>query len=134
MQKEIKDIERDKASGVTIEVQGNSLQKLIGCLQGAHTRSELRSGTAGRLAKGHARHQPPVDGTVAAATAAACLPAGPRDTPFEGGIFYVNIELDDQYPFVPPKMRFITKVGRHRAAACATHRLGSVCRSATALS
>jgi hypothetical protein len=35
---------------------------------------------------------------------------GPRDTPFDSGIFYVNIELDDQYPFVPPKMRFITKV------------------------
>ena len=34
-QKEIRDIERDKASGVTIEVQGNSLQKLIGRLNGA---------------------------------------------------------------------------------------------------
>lgn len=34
-QKEIRDIERDKASGVTIEVQGNSLQKLVGCLKGA---------------------------------------------------------------------------------------------------
>ncbi|KAI3433927.1 hypothetical protein D9Q98_003729 [Chlorella vulgaris] len=68
VQKEIRDIERDRASGVTIEVQGNSLQKMIGCLK------------------------------------------GPSDTPFEGGTFYVNIELDDQYPFVPPKMRFITKV------------------------
>lgn len=36
---------------------------------------------------------------------------GPRDTPFDGGVFYVNIELDDHYPFVPPKMRFITKAG-----------------------
>jgi ubiquitin-conjugating enzyme (huntingtin interacting protein 2) len=53
---------------VTIEVQGNSLQKLIGRLN------------------------------------------GPRDTPFEGGVFYVDIQLDDQYPFVPPKMRFITKL------------------------
>lgn len=35
---------------------------------------------------------------------------GPSDTPYEGGIFYVDIELDDQYPFVPPKMKFITKV------------------------
>jgi ubiquitin-conjugating enzyme (huntingtin interacting protein 2) len=25
-------------------------------------------------------------------------------------MFYVDIQLDDQYPFVPPKMRFITKV------------------------
>lgn len=35
MQKEIRDIERDKASGVTIELLGNSVQKLIGCLKGA---------------------------------------------------------------------------------------------------
>lgn len=35
VQKEIRDIERDRASGVTIEVQGNSLQKMIGCLKGA---------------------------------------------------------------------------------------------------
>eukprot|EP00889_Picochlorum_renovo_P007666 jgi/Picre1/34696/NNA_002164.t1 len=34
---------------------------------------------------------------------------GPTDTPYEGGLFYVDIELDDQYPFVPPKMKFITK-------------------------
>ena len=34
VQKEIRDIERDKASGVTIEVQGNSIQTLIGCLKG----------------------------------------------------------------------------------------------------
>jgi len=39
-----------------------------------------------------------------------CFPAGPKDTPYEGGIFYVDIELDNQYPFLPPKMRFITKV------------------------
>lgn len=34
---------------------------------------------------------------------------GPKDTPYEGGIFFIDIELDNQYPFVPPKMRFITK-------------------------
>ena len=47
----------------------------------------------------------------------ARLPStGPRDTPFEGGVFYVNIELEDQYPFVPPKMRFITKVPAWRCS------------------
>ncbi len=69
LQKEIRDIERDKASGVTIEIKKqNSMQYLLGCLP------------------------------------------GPKDTPYDGGIYYVDIELDDQYPFVPPKMRFITKV------------------------
>ncbi|GAB4818055.1 hypothetical protein N2152v2_005101 [Parachlorella kessleri] len=38
------------------------------------------------------------------------MQAGPKDTPYEGGIFYIDIVLEDMYPFVPPKMRFITKV------------------------
>merc|ERR1711879_769710 len=38
-----------------------------------------------------------------------CLP-GPKDTPYEGGLFFVDIELEDSYPFTPPKMRFSTKV------------------------
>ena len=68
MQKEIRDIERDKASGVEVEIKnGNSLQHLLGCFP------------------------------------------GPKDTAYDGGIFYVDIQLDDQYPFVPPKMKFITK-------------------------
>uniref|UniRef100_A0A061RJZ0 E2 ubiquitin-conjugating enzyme n=1 Tax=Tetraselmis sp. GSL018 TaxID=582737 RepID=A0A061RJZ0_9CHLO len=35
---------------------------------------------------------------------------GPKDTPYEGGVFYVDIKLNDMYPFKPPEMRFITKV------------------------
>eukprot|EP00198_Chlamydomonas_reinhardtii_P000399 XP_001689734.1 ubiquitin conjugating enzyme [Chlamydomonas reinhardtii] len=35
---------------------------------------------------------------------------GPKDTPYEGGLFAVEINLDNGYPFVPPKMRFINKV------------------------
>ena len=36
---------------------------------------------------------------------------GPKDTPYEGGLYQVDIELEDSYPFVPPKMKFVTKVG-----------------------
>eukprot|EP00884_Botryococcus_braunii_P000271 jgi/Botrbrau1/10244/Bobra.0140s0002.2 len=68
VQKELKEIERDKQSGVTIQIKGNSLSRLTGTVQ------------------------------------------GPRDTPYENGFFLVDIQLEDQYPFVPPKMRFITKV------------------------
>lgn len=32
VQKELKEIEKDKASGVTVTVQGNNLQHLIGCV------------------------------------------------------------------------------------------------------
>lgn len=35
---------------------------------------------------------------------------GPQGTPYEGGVFEVDIEIPKQYPFEPPKMKFITKV------------------------
>ncbi len=35
---------------------------------------------------------------------------GPQGTPYEGGVFDVDIEIPKQYPFEPPKMKFITKV------------------------
>eukprot|EP00245_Coleochaete_scutata_P008565 TRINITY_DN264_c0_g1_i1.p1 TRINITY_DN264_c0_g1~~TRINITY_DN264_c0_g1_i1.p1 ORF type:complete len:193 (+),score=42.58 TRINITY_DN264_c0_g1_i1:84-662(+) len=35
---------------------------------------------------------------------------GPTDTPYEGGSFLVDIRLPDGYPFMPPKMVFLTKV------------------------
>mmetsp|Transcript_10375 Transcript_10375/g.13734 ORF Transcript_10375/g.13734 Transcript_10375/m.13734 type:complete len:196 (+) Transcript_10375:150-737(+) len=35
---------------------------------------------------------------------------GPEGTPYDGGVFEVDIAIPRQYPFEPPKMRFITKV------------------------
>ncbi|KAJ7530905.1 hypothetical protein O6H91_14G024200 [Diphasiastrum complanatum] len=35
---------------------------------------------------------------------------GPVGTPYEGGIFTIEIRLPAEYPFEPPKMQFITKV------------------------
>lgn len=34
---------------------------------------------------------------------------GPDDTPYAGGIFEVDINIPNDYPFSPPKMKFITK-------------------------
>ncbi|GLI63449.1 hypothetical protein VaNZ11_006421 [Volvox africanus] len=68
IQKELKEIERDKASGVTVELKSNSLQHFIGYVP------------------------------------------GPKDTPYEGGLFKVDIKLESSYPFVPPKMTFLSKV------------------------
>jgi len=35
---------------------------------------------------------------------------GPVATPYEGGKFIIDIELPSDYPFVPPKMKFVTKI------------------------
>lgn len=35
---------------------------------------------------------------------------GPLGTAYEGGIFEVDIQIPKQYPFEPPKMKFLTKV------------------------
>jgi len=35
---------------------------------------------------------------------------GPEDTPYAGGIFTVDIQIPDQYPFAPPKVTFNTRV------------------------
>lgn len=33
-----------------------------------------------------------------------------KDTPYEGGIFQVDIVIPPDYPFKPPKMKFDTKI------------------------
>lgn len=35
---------------------------------------------------------------------------GPKDTPFEGGVFKICFSLPQDYPYKPPKMTFQTKV------------------------
>merc|ERR1711902_405989 len=35
---------------------------------------------------------------------------GPDDTPYDGGIFTVDIKIPDQYPFAPPKVTFNTRL------------------------
>lgn len=35
---------------------------------------------------------------------------GPEGTPYEGGVYRIDIQIPADYPFAPPKMRFITKI------------------------
>merc|ERR1711988_1526124 len=36
--------------------------------------------------------------------------AGPAQSPYEGGIFKLELFLPAEYPMVPPKVRFLTKI------------------------
>ena len=35
---------------------------------------------------------------------------GPSGSPYEGGIFYLEMYLGEQYPMQPPKVRYLTKI------------------------
>lgn len=36
--------------------------------------------------------------------------SGPPETPYEGGIFDLEVKIPETYPFNPPKVRFITRI------------------------
>ena len=35
---------------------------------------------------------------------------GPPETPYVGGVFHLSIDIPDEFPFKPPKIKFITKI------------------------
>ncbi|KAF3328732.1 Protein PEROXIN-4 [Carex littledalei] len=35
---------------------------------------------------------------------------GPSETPYEGGVFQLAFAIPEQYPLLPPQVRFLTKI------------------------
>jgi ubiquitin-protein ligase len=70
--------------------------------------------TAGPVTEGNLRH---LKGTI----------PGPSGTPYEGGVFEIDIVIPKQYPFEPPKMKYMTKIW-HPNISSQTGAICLVCR------
>lgn len=53
------------------------------------------------------------------------LLAGPRDCPFEGGVFRLQVDVPAKYPMEPPQIRFLTRMFHPNVGS--GHTPGAIC-------
>jgi ubiquitin-protein ligase len=152
IQKELREIDNDKASGVAVEVVGDNLQRLVGSVPGPKDtpydgglfkvraaccglRRRRRRQWWGRVCREGGVGAPPRrrrrrQGCVRRAgaprrrTPVPPTLVNPRPSPTSRPLpAQVDIQLDDQYPFVPPKMRFVTRVWHPNVSSAS----GAIC-------
>lgn len=47
-------------------------------------------------------------------TLVRCLIIGPNDTPYENGLYFYEVRFPDNYPYSPPKVKYLTNDGNTR--------------------
>ena len=57
---------------------------------------------------------------------------GPSGTPFEGGVYDINIQIPNEYPFKPPIMKFATKIWHPNISSQTVSWNGCLCFEARA--
>eukprot|EP00929_Paragymnodinium_shiwhaense_P076671 TRINITY_DN39460_c0_g1_i1.p1 TRINITY_DN39460_c0_g1~~TRINITY_DN39460_c0_g1_i1.p1 ORF type:complete len:291 (+),score=77.14 TRINITY_DN39460_c0_g1_i1:138-1010(+) len=105
-----------QSDGMTVE-DGSESSGCMAAAVGSTTPAYATKSRGGYGGKG-----PP--GNADAISFVALL-AGPRDSPYEGGVFRLRITIPPNYPMDPPKMQFVTRLFHPNVGS--GHTPGAIC-------
>ena len=108
IQKELQDIGKDPPSSCSAGPVGEDLFHWQ-VRQAAPERPQPRSDGSPFLHTPRLPALPARPHTLPVASLQATI-MGPSDSPFQGGVFFLNIHFPSDYPFKPPKVSFTTRI------------------------